>query len=69
VEDGVLHPEVLKVFYCDEKDRQSPPIDLHMHQLKSVQAYAEGKNYLVSTTASGPCSTLSTSSSERREHR
>lgn len=54
VDEGVLHPDVLKVFYRDEKDRQSPPIDLHMHQLKSVQAYAEGKNYLVSTgTSSG----------------
>lgn len=54
VEQGVLHADVLKVFYRDEKDRQSPPIDLHMHQLKSVQAYAEGKNYLVSTgTSSG----------------
>lgn len=54
VDEGVLHSDVLKVFYRDEKDRQSPPIDLHMHQLKSVQAYAEGKNYLVSTgTSSG----------------
>lgn len=51
---GVLHPDVLKVFYRDEKDRQSPAIDLHLHQLKSVQAYSEGKNYLVSTgTSSG----------------
>lgn len=54
VDEGVLHPDALKVFYRDEKDRQSPPIDLHMHQLKSVQAYVEGKNYLVSTgTSSG----------------
>ncbi|MEQ1935415.1 MAG: DEAD/DEAH box helicase, partial [Fimbriimonadaceae bacterium] len=54
VDDQILHPDVLKVFYRDEKDRQSPPIDLHMHQLKSVQAYADGKNYLVSTgTSSG----------------
>lgn len=54
VDEGVLHPGVLKVFYRDEKDRQSPPIDLHMHQLKSVQAYATGQNYLVSTgTSSG----------------
>jgi Lhr-like helicase len=54
VDEGALHPDVLKVFYRDEKDRQSPPIDLHMHQLKSVRAYAEGRNYLVSTgTSSG----------------
>lgn len=54
VDEGLLHPDVIRVFYRDEKDRQSPPIDLHMHQLKSVQAYSAGQNYLVSTgTSSG----------------
>lgn len=54
VDEGTLHPDVLKVFYRDENDRQSPPIDLHMHQLRAIRAHAEGKNYLVATgTGSG----------------
>src|SRR5579871_3332488 len=49
-----LHPDCRKVFYRDEADRSSPPIDLHAHQLKSIQAAKAGKNYLVSTgTSSG----------------
>jgi hypothetical protein len=51
---NTLHPDCRKVFFRDENDRNSPPITLHAHQLRSVQADAAGKNFLVSTgTSSG----------------
>jgi hypothetical protein len=54
IQNGTLHADCRKIFYRDELDRASPPIDLHAHQLKSVEAAKAGKNFLVSTgTSSG----------------
>ncbi|MBI3910936.1 MAG: DEAD/DEAH box helicase [Armatimonadetes bacterium] len=54
IQDGTLEPACRNVFYRDEHDPTSKPIDLHLHQLKSVRAAREGRNYLVSTgTSSG----------------
>lgn len=51
---SVLHPDCKRVFYRNENDPASAPVDLHQHQHLSILAAANGKNYLVSTgTSSG----------------
>lgn len=52
--EGILDAQCGKVFYSDENDRSSAPVSLYIHQLKSIRAASEGKNFLVSTgTSSG----------------
>ena len=49
IQNGMLHADCARVFYRDENDARSPPIALHSHQRRSVEAAARGENYLVST--------------------
>ena len=38
IQDGTLHADCARVFYRDENDPHSPPVALHSHQRRSVEA-------------------------------
>ncbi|MGK4008494.1 DEAD/DEAH box helicase [Sorangium sp. So ce1036] len=55
VDDGVLHPECLKIFAVkDGSGRGGTPIRLHRHQVEGIHAARAGESYVLTTgTGSG----------------